>query len=126
MRPRAVSVDIYYQKDNTARIPTAQEYKDAAKVQTHGAFIALLDHFMNLRWLKGRDPSGDRYPTNKDDGGAHGIRIDRSTGQYSYIGIADSRQRKRRKMKGSQSAPVIHLGLDNQRTDDSDSEEDED
>ncbi|KAJ8463715.1 hypothetical protein ONZ51_g10075 [Trametes cubensis] len=105
------SLDIYYQKDITARIPTAKEYEDAAKVQTHDAFIALLDHFMNLTWPKDRDPSGDRYPMNKDHGSA---RIDRSTGQYST------------KIKGSQSVPIIPLGLDNERTDDSDSEDDED
>ncbi|KAI0656057.1 hypothetical protein C8Q70DRAFT_935877 [Cubamyces menziesii] len=56
-----------------ARAPTAEESNNAAKVQTHKAFMTTIKRLCRgtkaAYWPHDRDPSGDRYPKDKTHGG---------------------------------------------------------
>ncbi|KAH9895622.1 hypothetical protein C8Q73DRAFT_444295 [Cubamyces lactineus] len=86
-----------------ARAPTAEESENAAKVQTHEAFMTILQEICGTAdakyWPDDRDPSGDCYPKDKAHRGTDYVRLDRASAPFSYIGVLVKQKTQRRSSK---------------------------
>ncbi|KAH9895626.1 hypothetical protein C8Q73DRAFT_444409 [Cubamyces lactineus] len=87
-------------------VPTQEQYQLASQVETHDKLMYLLAKALKSKYYNRRDPSGDRYPTDRKhhDGDNRIARLDRRFAPFKYIGITVQMKRKPLKRKPKKRA----------------------